>query len=397
MVRFDSKLLLKSLLTFCLIGQVAPSHSATEQDLFHRYEQAIVKVTVTGKGINNREKDPAEGSGVIIYSKNFTLILTAAHVIGSNSKTSNPDWMVDNGKIARKIQVEGLDSKGALGVLNQDADVLPVQFPDGIDIAVLSIPQRGYSAVLLPKPKLNFNTAYDVMLLGFQKGRRELSAPWQSTSGVPKSSGVFETSLPSRHGESGGAWLDRRNGQLLGVASGVYSTPERTQYSAGYVPLVIGQLQVLFPKNSAEGPRTPPEVEVEDSDTFAQPSTPVDRSQWTKFYLQPAPGTNSPISGSRYGVVVASFDSIDAAKQKLLQLCSKFPNTNFALLGSESPNGGKWQIEAGYNLTGEGADSLVQAVRKLGVAKDAYKRIYGWDGNPANFPDCGNPYRVFPR
>jgi len=77
------------LVGLCADAETACAKAQSEQAMFSRYEQAIVKITVTGKDPERREKAPVEGSGVIIYSTRFTLVLTAAHVVGSSALTAN--------------------------------------------------------------------------------------------------------------------------------------------------------------------------------------------------------------------------------------------------------------------------------------------------------------------
>jgi len=59
---------------------------------------AIVKLTVTGADPSGRPKAEAAGSGFVIHSSvRNSLILTAAHVVGSSDwrQALNPDWLVE--------------------------------------------------------------------------------------------------------------------------------------------------------------------------------------------------------------------------------------------------------------------------------------------------------------
>jgi hypothetical protein len=256
------------------------------------------------------------------------------------------------------------------------------------------VPQRGYATIKLPSSALDFETTHDVLLLGFRKGETELSLPWQSGKGVPKSTGEFVTDARSRAGESGGAWVDSKTGQLLGIASGTNAPPDRTDFVAAYVPLIVDQLQ-KFVDVSASEKQANPEPRPFQSEN---PLVPLDRNQWTRLYLQPSPGKLGAINGNSYGVVVGSFNDREFARQELRLLCHRFGDANFALLGSTSgttgdmgdiqPRGGMWQIETGYNLTAKDADALVAIARTRGMAAKAYKRYYGWEGHPRFFPDC---------
>jgi Trypsin-like peptidase domain len=367
----------------------------SDSEVFGRYAQAIVKITVTGKDTENLEKRPAEGSGVIVYSDKFTLVLTAAHVIGSNSLTENRDWAVGNGEIKRKIRVESLDAKGVLTPINDDAKVLPVVLPPGIDIVVLSMPQHGYTTVPLPSTALNFGTSYDVLLTGFRGGERDLSLPWQGGRGVPKPSGVFITEKGSRTGESGGPWIDWRTGLLLAIASGSVTSNDQPEFVSAYVPLAVGQLKDLIKVSSSDKDSNPEPLPPEKRPDANLP----DRNQWTRSYLQPPPGVLGVISGDRYGVVVGSYGKWAAARTALGNFCKRFPLINFALLGSTSATqeGGYFQIEIGYNLTKSNADSLTALARRQGVANDAFARRYGWTAKPENFSDCIDLDRFAPK
>src|SRR5258708_33148472 len=134
------------------VASVTSGHAQSPAQIFETYKQAIVKIAVTGLDAEGRTRTPIIGSGFIVYSDKYTLMLTAAHLLGSNSRhqSSNPDWQVTNGRIERKIKIEGLDEHGRLVEFSPDASVFPVEFPNGVDVAVLSIKQRNFLSVKLP-------------------------------------------------------------------------------------------------------------------------------------------------------------------------------------------------------------------------------------------------------
>src|SRR4051794_4064352 len=84
------------------INFIGPVSAQTEQKVFDRYARAIVKITVTGTNARKEVVRGVESSGIIFASDTFTLVLTAAHTIGSSVLSQNPDWNVTDGKIDRK-------------------------------------------------------------------------------------------------------------------------------------------------------------------------------------------------------------------------------------------------------------------------------------------------------
>lgn len=243
------------LLILCCGAHSAPVSAQSPTLIFDNYRQSIVKITVTGRDPEGRSKSAVEGSGSIIYSGKFTLILTAEHLLGSSSidSQSNRDWQIVNGRVDRKIRIESLDERGRLLLVNPDATVFPVRFPSGIDVAVLSVPQRGFPKVTMPATPPAFETTFNVMLMGFMAQQSDLSMPFQMGRGVARASGEFVTNQPSRPGESGGAWVDGDTGILLAVASGQRNNPANPIFVATPVALVLDQIRSYL-DNVAGGP-----------------------------------------------------------------------------------------------------------------------------------------------
>lgn len=113
-------------------------------------KRAVVKLTVTGNGADGRAKPPAAGSSFVIHScAHNSLILTAAHVVGSSDwrQMLNPDWLVkpDGRTLSRRVRIGILDTHGALTELGHDAVV--IHQDDQRDIAVLLIDRFGLPAI----------------------------------------------------------------------------------------------------------------------------------------------------------------------------------------------------------------------------------------------------------
>ena len=196
------------------------------QALFDRSRFAVVKITVEGtipKDDNKIKRN--EGSGFFIYSdSNRSFLLTSRHLVGSSEvqQTSNPDWKVENGEVVRKIKIESLDENGTLRLRSDNALVAPIPLP-GIDIALLMVEQGGFDVLPLTDKLTDNVTLHDVMLMGFRAGKTALTKPIPSGTGSLVGFS-FATSTPSRHGESGGPWIDVQSGKVFALASVVKSS-----------------------------------------------------------------------------------------------------------------------------------------------------------------------------
>jgi hypothetical protein len=184
-----------------------------------------VKLTVTGTGADGRPKSPAAGSGFVIHSgAHNSLILTAAHVIGSSDKRQalNPDWQVqpDDRTLSRRVKVEILDERGTLGELGQDASV--IHQDDQKDVAVLLIDRTELPTIPFAEKASELQgNLQDVLLLGFLKDERSLDA--QKGSGgfrtSPQRGLTFRLNLRVPEGLSGGPVIDLASGKAIALAS----------------------------------------------------------------------------------------------------------------------------------------------------------------------------------
>ncbi len=197
----------------------------TQQALFETAKSAIVKIRVEGFNPNNRRKEPEEGSGVIVFSKrNVTVIVTAAHVIGSSQTLQqlNPDWLVNDldRTIRRTIKVLAFNQNGVLSEVSASADV--IGHDEQRDIAVLSFAGGGF-------PTLQISTSFerlmseltDALALGFEKGHSIVS--FNSGKGKIEASPRFGFGfiIDARvdEGRSGGPVLNLRDGKVVAIAS----------------------------------------------------------------------------------------------------------------------------------------------------------------------------------
>jgi hypothetical protein len=204
------------------------------QALIDRTGRAIVKISVDGKAPDGSLKR-AVGSGAFVFSANgISVILTAAHVIGSSEteQSKNPDWQVENGTVIRRITVSSLDERGSLTVRAASADVMSAALPAGADIALLTIQQSGYVSLPFADRLTDLSGLKNVTLLGFQAERIELSMPPQTGIGHLDSSTKYVTTVPSRRGESGAPWIDSQSGLILAVAKGIESRPGSVAFEA---------------------------------------------------------------------------------------------------------------------------------------------------------------------
>jgi S1-C subfamily serine protease len=221
-------LLVRSSLAIILCFVLLPPHSSnadTANDLITKYKRAVVKLTITGTGADGRQKPPSAGSGFVIHSgKRNSLILTAAHVVGSNDRRqiSNPDWLVepDGRTLSRQIKVELLDERGALISLGEDASV--VHQDDQKDVALLLIDRTGLSTIPFAERVSEIQGELQkVLLFGFPKDEKRLN--FYDSSGRFQSSHrhglAFRLNIRIPEGFSGGPVIDLANGKVFALAS----------------------------------------------------------------------------------------------------------------------------------------------------------------------------------
>lgn len=203
---------------------VGAQMAADQTKTFQSAKPAVVKISVDGSDPNDNPKHTQEGSGFIVYSeKGNTLIITAAHVIGSSqTERINPDWHVNDLEktLKRTIKVEALDANdvlaehnGAVVVLGQD---------DQNDIAVLSIQGSNFKSLegVYALQELQGKLS-NVLALGYKKGEK--------TVGFHPGTGKLERSQPFPfsfnfdskidEGRSGGPILDTATGKVIAIIS----------------------------------------------------------------------------------------------------------------------------------------------------------------------------------
>ncbi|WP_338692467.1 serine protease [Bradyrhizobium sp. 26S5] len=190
------------------------------QEIIQRSKLAIVKLVVEGRDPNGDTKK-IQGSGFFVFSgQDMSILLTAAHVIGSNETvpSNNPDWLVENGVIVRKISLFGLDEKGSLVLRSNEVNPGP-PFP-GIDLVLLQINQSGYPSLPLAKSYADISGLHDIVLLAFEAEKSQLPIPPVTGIGQVSSPVTLKTTVPSQPGQSGGAWVDLKSGLVVGIARG---------------------------------------------------------------------------------------------------------------------------------------------------------------------------------
>jgi len=137
----------------------------------------VVKIEVTGTKPDGKTTVSRVGTGFFINSANgYSLLLTAAHVIGSNeiSQSKNDDWLVENGTINRKIKIRVFNDHGTLDSGSLEAYSWNA-LPGAADIAVLSIDGAPYPTVPLTTERdVGLRSA---MLLGFLAQEDTLAKP----------------------------------------------------------------------------------------------------------------------------------------------------------------------------------------------------------------------------
>lgn len=224
----------------------AQQSSRKVQQLFDRVKMSAVKLRITGLDPHDVSKR-REATAFFIYSdKGRSFLLTAAHVIGSNEteQSKNPDWKVENGVIKRKIRMETFDARGGVGRTSDEVEVAPSVLP-GVDIALLMVEMDGFKVLPLAGQLVEKAAQLDVILLGVQEGQSSLTRP------IPSGTGSlvrlkFATSVPSKPGESGGAWIDVESGRVFAVASATRASPNGPSYEATPVTLIKPTLSAYF-------------------------------------------------------------------------------------------------------------------------------------------------------
>jgi hypothetical protein len=202
-----------------------PASAETVDGLVGAYKRAVVKLTVTGKDPKGQPRPPAAGSGFVIQSgARNSLILTAAHVIGSSDwrQILNPDWLIepDGRTLSRQVKVEILDEQGSLANLGQDASVLWQD--DQKDIALLLIDRTKLPVIpYVGKASEIEGDVQHVLVLGFRKNEQRLH--WREGNGGFQSSPlhglVFRLSERIPEGMSGGPVIDLRSGKVIAAVS----------------------------------------------------------------------------------------------------------------------------------------------------------------------------------
>ncbi|MFO1159328.1 MAG: serine protease [Reyranellaceae bacterium] len=233
-----------------LLSIASSAEGTTErvQRIFEKSQRSMVKITVTGtpyKSTQNRDKT-IEGTGFIVYSqKGRTYLLTALHVIGSSDTdpSKNRDWNVEFGAVDRKIALQILDARGNLTPITTEVEVVRTEYLN-IDIAILSFSGTGYPILPLGDPLLEKVELRDVMLMGFRKGKKELSQPPQTGRGVTKNL-KYLTNASSLEGESGGPWIDIDTGKVFAVASLINNASDVPSKEATPVTLIKPTLDNL--------------------------------------------------------------------------------------------------------------------------------------------------------
>src|SRR5205085_9240337 len=115
----------------------------------------------------------------------------------------------------------------------------------GVDISLLMVEMGGFKALRLADQLVEKAGLHDVMLLGIQEGKSSLTRP------VPTGTGSlvrfkFTTTVPSRSGESGGAWIDISSERVYAVASAVKTSPTGPSYESTPVTLIKPSLTAFF-------------------------------------------------------------------------------------------------------------------------------------------------------
>lgn len=202
----------------------AEAQSAPDKT-FQAAKAAVVKIRVEGSNPDNQPKPTEEGSGFIVHSENgLTLIVTAAHVIGSSQTLQqlNTDWLVNDLEktVKRTIKVDALDANDVLAERSPGATVLWQN--DQQDVAVLSIQGSGFKTLEVVEglPELQGHLM-NVLALGYKKGERQIG--FHSGMGALQMSKRYGFSLgvdsKIDEGRSGGPILDAETGKVVAIIS----------------------------------------------------------------------------------------------------------------------------------------------------------------------------------
>jgi hypothetical protein len=199
-------------------------HAQSARGLFDTAKSAVVKIRVEGFDPNNRPKAAEEGSGVVVFSKRgITLVVTAAHVIGSSQSLQqlNPDWLVNDldRTIRRTIRIFAFNQNGVLTEVAASASV--IGHDEQRDIAALS-----FAGTF---PTLQVSTSFDRLMsdptdalaLGFEKGSSIVSFNSGKGKIEPSQRFGFGFVMDTRvdEGRSGGPIMNVQDGKVVAIAS----------------------------------------------------------------------------------------------------------------------------------------------------------------------------------
>ncbi|MDF0673507.1 MAG: serine protease [Nitrospira sp.] len=237
----------------------ATAEAATEQ-AFQSAKPGVVKIRVEGANPVDKPKR-IEGSGFIVYSdKGLTLLITAAHVIGSSQTTQslNPDWLVNDLEqtVKRTIKIDVLDANGVLveksaaAVLGQD---------DKQDIAVLEMEGSNFKTLegVYELQELQGHLS-NVLAIGYKKGERQIG--FHSGMGSLESSTRFGRSFTIDSkidaGRSGGPILDLETGKVVAIVSQDLGSLGRHEavpvaFALPILNIVFGDRGIPFPISRA--------------------------------------------------------------------------------------------------------------------------------------------------
>jgi hypothetical protein len=229
-----------------LRAALGQSEAQRTQELIEQLSPAIVKIEVSGTNPDG-QMSKRRGTGFIISSKGaFTLVATAAHVLGSNEtdQTRNRDWLVQNGKLAnRTVQIWIPDTHGSM--VERKTEVTPIEVAvPGVDLVLFSIDGFGYKSLPLANPD-DTNQRRRVVLLAYKAESFGLTKPATAGWGQNTNPLKYRTDVESRNGESGGPWIDVDSGRVVAVASASLVDTDGPSYDATPVTLIGGTIPML--------------------------------------------------------------------------------------------------------------------------------------------------------
>jgi len=166
---------------------------------------------------------------------------------------------------------------------------------------------------------------------------------------------------------------------------------QRPYVESSVVPLLALRQRPQAPANLPPAPVAPERALVLQGgggDNFASK-----RAEWSSIYLR------HPYADT-YHVIVASITSGNRndGLRVLRDFCVKFPQVNFQLDISVAADGVSNRIPAlyaGKGISRSVALDLVQRVRSMQIADDAFMLHQPWDGNPEFIADCNNIDTIF--